>query len=144
MEDIRLKLMVADTDSSVELPLASSGVSAGFPSPADDYIESALDLNKALIKNPNSTFFARVDGESMKDEGINDGDLLIIDKYIEPISGAIAVCYVDGEFTLKRLLIEDGIIKLMPANKKYKPIIVSPEEDFIVWGVVTYSIKKHF
>lgn len=143
MEDIRLKIMVADTDSSLELPLASSGVSAGFPSPADDYIESALDLNKALINNPYATFFARVDGESMKDEGINDGDLLIIDKLIEPVSGAITVCYIDGEFTLKRLLIEDGVIMLMPANKKYKPIIVSPEESFIVWGVVTYSIKKH-
>lgn len=143
MRDIRLEIIAPDLDSKIELPLASSGVSAGFPSPAEDHLEGRLDLNKALIRHAAATFFVRVDGDSMKDDSIHNGDLLIVDRAIEPYSGCVAVCYIDGEFTLKRLIVENDTITLMPANKRYKPIIISKDDDFTVWGVVTYSIKKH-
>lgn len=143
MSDIRLEIIAPDLDSKIELPLASSGVSAGFPSPAEDHLEGTLDLNKALIRHAAATFFVRVDGDSMKDDSIHNGDLLIVDRAIEPYSGCVAVCYIDGEFTLKRLIVENDTITLMPANKRYKPIIISKDDDFTVWGVVTYSIKKH-
>lgn len=143
MRDIRLEIIAPDLDSKIELPLASSGVSAGFPSPAEDHLEGTLDLNKALIRHAAATFFVRVDGDSMKDDSIHNGDLLIVDRAIEPYGGCVAVCYIDGEFTLKRLIVENDTITLMPANKRYKPIIISKDDDFTVWGVVTYSIKKH-
>lgn len=143
MRDIRLEIIAPDLDSKIELPLASSGVAAGFPSPAEDHLEGTLDLNKALIRHAAATFFVRVDGDSMKDDSIHNGDLLIVDRAIEPYSGCVAVCYIDGEFTLKRLIVENDTITLMPANKRYKPIIISKDDDFTVWGVVTYSIKKH-
>lgn len=117
-------------------------VHAGFPSPAENYFENSLDLNKALIKNPSSTFFARVSGESMIDDGVNDGDLLIIDKSADPYDGCLAVCFLDGEFTLKRVNVEKDCIFLVPANKKFKPIKVDRNNDFLVWGIVTYLIKK--
>lgn len=143
MRDIRLEIIAPDLDSKIELPLASGGVSAGFPSPAEDHLEGTLDLNKALIRHAAATFFVRVDGDSMKDDSIHNGDLLIVDRAIEPYSGCVAVCYIDGEFTLKRLIVENDTITLMPANKRYKPVIISKDDDFTVWGVVTYSIKKH-
>ncbi|MGA9325763.1 MAG: translesion error-prone DNA polymerase V autoproteolytic subunit, partial [Salegentibacter sp.] len=88
------------------LPISESGISAGFPSPADDYLDSCIDLNRELIKNPDTTFFGRVKGDSMREAGIHNGDLLIIDKSLEPRSGKIAVCFIDGEFTVKRIKIE--------------------------------------
>lgn len=141
-QDITLSILGALSESSIEIPLASTGVSAGFPSPAEDYLDGMLDLNKHLIKHPASTFFARVDGESMKNASINDGDLLVIDKSIEPYDGCIAVCYIDGDFTLKRVDLTDGKIVLMPENEAYKPIEVKPDDEFAVWGVVRYVIKK--
>lgn len=140
--NIRLTVMSPDLETEMELPLSSSGVSAGFPSPADDHLEGTLDLNRALIRHKAATFFVRVDGDSMKDDCIHDEDLLIVDRAIEPYSGCVAVCFVDGEFTLKRLSVEKGIIKLIPANEKYKTIEISKDDDFTIWGVVTYSIKK--
>lgn len=142
-DNIRLTVMAADLETELYIPVSSGGVSAGYPSPAEDHLEGTLDLNKALIKHRAATFFVRVDGDSMKDDCIHDEDLLIVDRAIEPYSGCVAVCFIDGEFTLKRLSIESGEIKLMPANEKYKPIIVSKDDDFTIWGVVTYSIKKH-
>ena len=100
MNDINV--FTPNADSEVELPLSGERVAAGFPSPAEDYASLSLDLNRELIKNPASTFYARVSGLSMIDEGINDGDLLVIDKSIDPYDGCLAVCYIDGEFTLKR------------------------------------------
>lgn len=141
-QDTTLSILGALSESSIEIPLASTGVSAGFPSPAEDYLDGMLDLNKHLIKHPASTFFARVDGESMKNASINDGDLLVIDKSIEPYDGCIAVCYIDGDFTLKRVDLTDGKIVLMPDNEAYKPIEVKPDDEFAVWGVVRYVIKK--
>ncbi|MFI3280497.1 MAG: translesion error-prone DNA polymerase V autoproteolytic subunit [Rikenellaceae bacterium] len=137
-----LKIYGVSTDKSVELPLAQSGVSAGFPSPADDPMEQKLDLNRELIRNAAATFFARVSGVSMIDDGVNDGDLLLIDKSVEPYDGCLAVCYIDGEFTLKRFKDNGDHALLVPANKNYKSIKVTADNDFMIWGVVRYLIKK--
>ncbi len=137
-----LKLYGASVETHTELPLSQSGVSAGFPSVADDPIELTLDLNRELIRNKAATFFARVSGISMIDDGVGDGDLLLIDKSVEPYDGCLAVCYIDGEFTLKRFKDNGDHALLVPANKAYKPIKVTSDNDFMVWGVVRYLIKK--
>lgn len=126
----------------LEIPLAESGVHAGFPSPADDFLEGSLDLNSLVIRHPEATFFARVEGDSMKDEGIVEGDILVVDKSIEPYDGCLAVAFVDGEFTLKRVRKEQDKILLVPANPKYKVIEISPENEFAVWGVVNWVLKN--
>ena len=131
-----------DADSEMQLPLSGERVAAGFPSPAEDYASLSLDLNRELVKNPASTFYARVSGLSMIDEGINDGDLLVIDKSITPYDGCLAVCYIDGEFTLKRFERHKEHALLVPANKEFTPIKVTAENDFCIWGIVTYLIKK--
>lgn len=138
-----IQLFAADIATDLALPLVDSGISAGFPSPAQDYIDLSLDLNKELISNPSSTFFGRVRGESMKDAGILDGDILVIDKSLEPQDGDTAVCYIDGEFLLKYIRIEKDEIFLVPANPDFQPIRVTEENNFCIWGVVTYSIKNH-
>lgn len=137
-----MNIFTADAEAGQEIPLSNERVTAGFPSPADDYAASGLDLNRELIKNPASTFYARVSGLSMIDEGINDGDLLVIDKSLEPYDGCLAVCYIDGEFTLKRFEKHKDYGMLIPANKEFKPIKVTAENDFCIWGIVTYLIKK--
>lgn len=126
----------------LEIPLAESGVHAGFPSPADDFLEGSLDLNSLVIRHPEATFFARVEGDSMKDEGIVEGDILVVDKSIEPYDGCLAVAFVDGEFTLKRVRKGPDKILLVPANPKYKVIEISPENEFAVWGVVNWVLKN--
>ena len=137
-----MNIFTPDAETGQEIPLSNERVAAGFPSPADDYTVSGLDLNRELIKNPASTFYARVSGLSMIDEGINDGDLLVIDKSIEPYDGGLAVCYIDGEFTLKRFEKHKDYGMLIPANKEFKPIKITAENDFCIWGIVTYLIKK--
>jgi SOS-response transcriptional repressors (RecA-mediated autopeptidases) len=136
-----LDIYSAMTETKLKRPLFPFGIRAGFPSPALDFIDLTIDLNRHLIKHPAATFYGRVKGESMKDAGINDGDLLVIDKGIEPVDGKIAVCYIDGEFTLKRIKLDKNCCWLMPANEKYKPIKVTEENDLRIWGVVTYVIK---
>ncbi|PKP20586.1 MAG: peptidase S24 [Bacteroidetes bacterium HGW-Bacteroidetes-21] len=131
----------ADITSAEPLPFVD-GISAGFPSPAEEYIELAIDLNKELVKHPSSTFYGRVRGNSMKDANINDGDILIIDKSLPPRNGQKAVCFINGEFTIKTLKIEKGKVWLVPANEKYKTLEITPDNDFIVWGIVTYVIHK--
>ncbi|MBN1927814.1 MAG: translesion error-prone DNA polymerase V autoproteolytic subunit [Prolixibacteraceae bacterium] len=138
-----LEIFESDVSSQVELPLYQTGISAGFPSPAEDYIEGRIDLNTELIKNPSSTFFGRVNGDSMIEAGINNGDLIVIDKSVEPRNNSIIVCIIDGEFTVKRFRKTPEGCFLMPENKNYKPIKVTAENDFRIWGTVTYSIKKH-
>ena len=128
---------------SVELP----EIKAGFPSPAQDYVETGIDLNRELVKNPSSTFFGRARGNSMEGAGIFDGDLLIIDKSLEPREGAIAVCFIDGEFTLKRIHFEkhDGqvtAIWLQPENEEFSPIRVTQDNQFIIWGIVVHSVRS--
>ncbi|MGB9770744.1 MAG: LexA family protein [Candidatus Kapaibacteriota bacterium] len=129
-------------ETKVELNFAGFSVPAGFPSPADEYLESRLDLNQFLIKHPAATFFVRVQGNSMVDAGIHDGDILIVDRAVEPKNGDIAVCVIDGEFTVKRLQIENDVLYLAPENGEFKPIKVSQFQDFKVWGVVTFVIHK--
>jgi len=137
-----LDFYTPDFTTQLELPLAAGAISAGFPSPAEEYIELAIDLNKELIKHPAATFYARVKGSSMIDAGIADGDLLIIDKALEPKDGDIAVCFIDGEFTLKRLALKEDGLYLMPANAEFKPIRITEENDFLVWGMLAYIVHK--
>ena len=136
-----LDIYSALSESILELPVISSGISAGFPSPAMDFIDLTIDMNKHLIKHPSATFYGRVKGVSMKDAGISDGDLLVIDKSISPSNDKIAVCYIDGDFTVKRIKIENDCIWLIPENETYKPIKVTTDNDFIIWGIVTHVIK---
>lgn len=122
--------------------LVEQGISAGFPSPADDFKEVRISLDKELVKNTESTFYARVCGNSMEDAEISDGDLLIIDRSIEPKNNMISICFLDGEFTVKRILKKEGKLYLKPENKNYKKILVNEENKLIIWGIVTYVIKK--
>lgn len=138
-----LTIYKVDDNTFMPLPYADQGIKAGFPSPAQDYISQAIDLNKELIRHPSTTFYGRVSGDSMKDAGLSDGDILVIDKSLEPKTGDIAVCYIDGEFTIKYIRIETDVIWLIPANEVYEPIKVTAENDFLIWGIVTYSIKNY-
>ncbi len=129
---------------NIYLPmLFSSTVSCGFPSPAEDYIETPLDLNEYLITKPAATFFVRAKGDSMVGAGIYDGDLLIIDRSKTPIHDSVVLAVVNGEFTLKRLLKFRERVVLSPENPKYQPITITEEMDFRIWGVVAYSVHKH-
>lgn len=128
-------------DDSTEVPVAGS-VRAGFPSPADDFPTQSLNISRELIRNPASTFYARVCGDSMTGDGIDDGDLLVVDRGIEPYDGCVAVCYLDGEFTLKRVEMHSDYAMLVPSNPKYKPLRVSADNNFKVWGVARYVVKK--
>ena len=122
--------------------LIEQGVSAGFPSPADDFKEVRISLDKELVKNSESTFYAKVSGDSMIEAGLDDGDLIVIDRSLDPENGKIAVCFIDGEFTVKRIRKEEKKLFLMPQNKKYKPIEVKEFNELIIWGIVEYVIKK--
>ncbi len=137
-----LEIFPIDLSSKLELPVVENGISAGFPSPADDFLDASIDLNKALIKNKDATFYGRVKGDSMIGAGLNNGDLLIIDKSLEPKNGKIAVCFIDGDFTVKRIKIEKDVVWLIAENKNYKPIKVTKDNDFIIWGIVTNVIKS--
>lgn len=140
----KLTLYRADTTTELALPYAAGGIIAGFPSPAEDYISESIDLNRDLIQHPASTFFGRVAGDSMIEEGIEPGDILVIDKSLEPHDGDLAVCCLDGEFTLKRIRhTRDGRLLLMPSNKRYAPIEVTEANEFAVWGIVSYTIKNN-
>ena len=138
-----LIIYTVDTESNMPLPYADQGIRAGFPSPAQDYMELAIDLNKELIKHPASTFYGRVVGDSMKDEGIEEGDILVIDKSLELLNNDLAVCFIDGEFTVKRVRLDYDSIWLIPSNANYQPIRVTKDNNFLVWGIVTYTIKKN-
>ena len=124
-----------------KVPLVE-GIQAGFPSPAEDYTEPTLDLNRYVIKNPASTFYARIAGDSMIGADIHDGDIVVIDKSLEPKDGNIAVCFIDGEFTLKQIKVEKEKLLLMPANPQFHPIEITEDNHFVVWGIVTYVIKN--
>ncbi|HEY8392032.1 MAG TPA: translesion error-prone DNA polymerase V autoproteolytic subunit [Capillibacterium sp.] len=138
---MRLTLFSPGQGPGVVLP-AAGHISAGFPSPADDYLEAALDLNQLLIKHPSATFYGRAQGDSMAGAGVENGDLLVIDRAVPYRPNALAVCYLDGEFTLKRLRKEGEDLYLVPANPKYPPLKLREGDDFAVWGIVTYVIKK--
>ncbi len=132
---------VSDT-VEFEIPYFEARVSAGFPSPAEDYTELKLDLNKALVQNPTSTFYVRVKGTSMINAGIDEGDMLVVDRSVNAKNNAIAVCVINGEFTVKRLAKNGKELFLVPENNQFKPIKITEEMDFQVWGIVTFVIHK--
>ncbi|MDD5463443.1 MAG: translesion error-prone DNA polymerase V autoproteolytic subunit [Methylococcales bacterium] len=122
------------------LPLFNSKVAAGFPSPADDYIEKTLDLNELLIHKPSATFFVRAQGQSMLGAGIHPNDILVVDRSIEPVPGKIVICALNGELTVKRLERENEQWRLKAENPAYPDILVHEDLDMIIWGVVTCVI----
>jgi len=126
----------------IRLPLFSHKVPAGFPSPADDYIEARLSLDQHLITNKDATFFVRAKGNSMVDAGIFDGDLLIVDKSLTPSSGNIVIAIIDGDLTIKRLILRDNKTILKPENSRFKEIELQDGQELQVWGVVTSTVKK--
>ena len=130
-----------DTES-IGAVLVDAGISAGFPSPAEDFKEDRLSLDEELIKNKEATFFARVSGQSMIGAGLNDNDLLVIDRSLEPANSKIAVCFLDGEFTVKRLRVTKDEIWLQPENPEYPIIKITEDNNFVIWGIVTNVIKK--
>jgi len=129
-----------DQSTQCERPLFMVPVSAGFPSPAEDYIEGNLDLNEYLIKHPAATFFVKVTGSSMIDAGIHDGDILIVDRSIKPVNKKVVIAVVNGELTVRRIRVTKGKVVLVSENKDYKPLQVDEEMGFEVWGVVTNVI----
>ena len=142
MELTVTKIFSFEQRTKLSLPIAMTSVPAGFPSPADDYMDKKLDLNEYLIQHPAATFFVRVKGESMIQAGIHSGDILIVDRAIEPEDGKVVIAAIDGELTVKRILKRDGKLYLAAENPDYNLIEVSPEQSFIIWGVVTYVIHK--
>ena len=129
-----------DLSTRYKLPVFLGRLPAGFPSPADDYIEGKLDLNRHLIKHPAATFFVRVTGNSMVDAGIHSSDILIVDRSLEAIDGNVIVAALDGELTVKRLYKRNNVLRLLPANKNYQPIEIQAQQSFEIWGVVTNVI----
>ncbi len=124
------------------LPLANESISAGFPSPADDYMDIGIDLNEQLIRHPASTFFLRASGHSMLEAGIQDGDLLIIDRALEPKPGHIVIAILDGSFTLKRLVRQQGVLYLEASHPNYPKLDLRHYGDVQIWGVAIYSIHN--
>ena len=117
-------------------------VSAGYPSPADDYLDGSLDLNQHLVKHPTATFFVRVAGESMREAGIHSGDVLIVDRALTPTDGSVIIAIVNGELTVKRLAKRQGTLMLVPENNQYPPLTITKTTAFEVWGIVTYVIHR--
>lgn len=137
-----IEFFIPNFENSRELPFITSGIKAGFPSPAADFDETRISLDKALVKNPDTTFYAKANGQSMKGAGIDDGDIMVIDRSIEPRNNKIAVCLIDGEFTVKRIKKTKEELLLIPENSDFQPIKITEEDQLVIWGIVTYVIKK--
>lgn len=142
MSNNKLIFFLPDLSNPVELPFITAGIKAGFPSPAGDFDESKISLDNVLVKNREATFYAKASGTSMIGAGIDDGDILVIDRSLEPQNNKVAVCCIDGEFTVKRIKITKEGVMLMPENKNFEPIKVTDDNQLIIWGIVTYVIKK--
>ena len=141
MAKVKILSQVADNEHTTKTtPMFTEQVAAGFPSPADDYLEGNLDLNKYLIQHPVATYFVRVTGDSMIGAGIHSGDILIVDRSLEPTSRRVVIAIVNGELTVKRLIRKKDRVILMPENDRYKPIEIKDETELEVWGVVTSVI----
>lgn len=138
----KLNFFRPEFESEIKIPYIKEGVSAGFPSPAADFMETNIDLNKELSKNPLATFYIKVKGNSMIEAGINDKDVLVVDRSLEPQNNKIAICFIDGEFTVKRIQLQKDCLYLMPENPSYIPIKITEDNNLIIWGIVTYVIKK--
>jgi len=136
------EIFPAACETSLRRPLFLSGVSAGFPSPADDYLDRKLDLNEHLVKNPAATFFVRVAGDSMVGAGINDNDILVVDRSHEPCSGNIVIAVVNGELTVKRLLKNKDCCRLIAENPDYPDLEIDEAAELEIWGVATYAIHS--
>jgi DNA polymerase V len=137
-----VEIFKAEAAIALPLPIYLAQVQAGFPSPADSYLDRTLDLNTLLIHHPAATFFVKVTGDSMRNAGISSGDLLVVDRSLEAADNKIVIAIVNGEFTVKRLKIRDNKISLVPENPAYPILHLKEESDFQVWGVVTYVIHK--
>ena len=137
-----LEFFTVSVESKKETPFIDTMVSAGFPSPADDYLDLPIDLNEYLVENSAATFYIRVSGNSMQDEGIDDGDLLVVDRSKTPKNNDIVIGVLNGEFTVKKIQKIKTKLFMVAANKEYKKIEITEEMDFSVWGVVTYVIHK--
>ena len=137
----KLKFFIPDLENSQELPFVG-GIKAGFPSPAADFEDDKISLDKVLVKNREATFYAKASGTSMTGAGIDNGDIMVIDRSLEPTENKIAVCCIDGEFTVKRIKIKKDGLYLVPENKDFEPIKITESNQFIVWGIVTYVIKS--
>ena len=142
MQDEKLIFFNPNHDVRKQIHMAQEGVSAGFPSPADDFKELRISIDQEVVRNEEATFYARVSGESMQGAGLDDGDLLVIDRSLEPENDKIAVCFIDGSFTVKRLKVDVNCVYLMSENKNYKPIKVTEGDELLIWGIVTYVVKK--
>lgn len=144
MDEVKLHICSADTSTLLDLSFVDGGIKAGFPSPAQDYLTECIDLNKELIRRKETTFLARVSGNSLIEAGICDGDIVVIDKSLEAKNGDFVVAFIDGEFTLKEFHHDEknNCAWLIPHNKDFAPIKVTKENDFMVWGVLTYTIKQ--
>lgn len=136
------EIFLPGNKSAKELSLLNENISAGFPSPADDYVDQILDLNEYMIKNLSATFLIKVSGDSMINAGINDGDILVVDRSVEPANNKIIIGVIDGEFLVKRIIKKAGKLFLQAENDMFKTIEISPDTDFKVWGVVTFAIHK--
>ncbi|MDE7426933.1 MAG: translesion error-prone DNA polymerase V autoproteolytic subunit [Muribaculaceae bacterium] len=143
MANTTLDIFFPDLSTSQPLPYADSGIQAGFPSPAQDYITESIDLNREIVRHPAATFYGRVAGDSMIEEGIEPGDIVVIDRSLEPSDGDLTVCCLDGEFTLKRISLRAGNVWLIPSNETFDPILVTPDSRFEIWGVVTHTIRNN-
>jgi DNA polymerase V len=133
-------LLPAHISPIESIPLYGHTVPAGFPSPADDYVEDRLDLNQLLVHNKSATFFLRVKGDSMVNAGIHDGDIIVVDRSVEPIDRSVVVAVVDGELTVKRLVLRNGTAELHAENPKYVPIRFKEGQELTIWGVVTSAV----
>lgn len=142
MKKEKLKFLKPKNNNLFGQLLVEGGVSAGFPSPADDLREVRISLDEELVNNKESTFYAKVRGNSMQDAGLSDGDIIIIDRSLNPESNKIAVCYLDGDFTVKRIIKENETIYLKPENTNYEKIKIDENSNLVVWGIVTYVIKS--
>lgn len=131
-----------DLENNQKLPFYAGGIKAGFPSPAADFDETKISLDNVLVKNKETTFYAKASGTSMIGAGIDDGDIMIIDRSLEPTDNKIAVCYIDGEFTVKRIKTEKDCAYLVPENEAFQTIKVTEDNELIIWGIVTYVIKS--
>ncbi len=137
-----MDLFSVDNSTKRAIPLITFGLSCGFPSPSLDHIDKKIDLNEVLIPHPNSTYFGRAKGKSMINAGIEDGDLLVIDRGLEPVNGKIILCFINGEFSVKQLSITPEGVELISFNPNYPPIKIKNFDEFQVWGVVTHIIKS--
>ena len=142
MQDEKLIFFNPNHDVRKQIHMAQEGVSAGFPSPADDFKELRISIDQEVVRNEEATFYARVSRVAMQGAGLDDGDLLVIDRSLEPQNDKIEVCFIDGSFTVKRLKVDVDCVYLMSENKNYKPIKVSEGDELLIWGIVTCVVKK--